>query len=343
VYGLDADLILLTMLVSQQLQLPLWLIREKQEFAGGGIAQPSPGEIQEYQCMNLAEFQERLGVKGLEQTLNYIGLMSLMGNDFLPHSVTHKLGDDGHEYVMKEVRAGTRLVDKEGKMNVKVFQEICVKWSSDEEDKFIHMMEKKREQAGRGVLKGMKEEEGMPLEWNVEQVFLNEHGHFRKDWRHIYWSFIHPQGFTPEYVTKMCQEYVYGCQWVLDYYMGKKVDMNWMFPAWIPPLWSDLGRTEVRLSALADNQPAVKGWDALERSLEKSPKPQEQLAMVLPEESWGLIRQSDLKGLPAKLPQFWPVSYGFFSLGRKWLWECEALIPPLRVERIRSILKNNKQ
>ncbi len=331
VYGLDADLILLTMLVSQELKLPLWLIREKQEFGGGGIAQPPPGELQEYQCMNLAEFQERLGVKGLEQTLNYIGLMSLMGNDFLPHSLTHKLGDDGHDYVMREIKSGTRLVNQEGKMDVKVFQEICMKWSADELDKFVHMMEKKREQAGRGVLKGMKEEEGLPLEWNVEQVFYTENGSLRKDWRHIYWSFIHPQGYTQEFVQRMCKEYVYGCQWVLDYYMGKKVNMSWMFPAWIPPLWSDLGRAN------------LKGWDVLEQSSEKSPKPQEQLAMVLPEESWGLIRQSDLKGLPAKLPQFWPVSYGFFSFGRKWLWECEALIPPLRVERIRAILKNNKQ
>jgi 5'-3' exonuclease len=259
--------------------------------------------------------------------------MSLMGNDFLPHSLTHKLGDDGHEYVMREIKSGTRLVNEEGKLDVKVFQEICLKWSTDEFDKLVHMMEKKREQAGRGVLKGMKEEEGLPLKWNVEQIFLQENGSVRNDWRQIYWTFLHPQGQTPEFVKQVCQEYVYGCQWILDYYMGKKVDHTWMFPAWIPPLWSDLGRTD------------GKGWDLLgQNSLnENPPQPQEQLAMVLPEESWGLIRQSELKGLPAKLPQFWPVSFGFFSLGRKWLWECEALIPPLRVERIRSILKNNKQ
>jgi hypothetical protein len=66
------------------------------------------------------------------------------------------------------------------------------------------------------------------------------------------------------------------------------------------------------------------------------PRPQEQLAMVLPLESWGLIRDSGLRRLPALMPQMWPRKFGFVSLGRKWLWECEAKIPVLMVERLRA-------
>jgi 5'-3' exonuclease len=326
VYGLDADLILLTMLAGTQLNLPLWLIREKQEFAGGGLQQPLPGEIQEYTCMNLKEFQERLGVKGVDQTLQYIALMSLMGNDFLPHSLSHKLGDDGHDYVIKMLKSGLQVVNSKGELNVNALQQISAKWAEDEEEKVAKMIAKKQEQAGRGVLKGMKEMEGLPLTWNVEQAFLDQTGRLSPQWRSVYWQHIHPQGQTPEFVQQLCQEYVYGCQWVLDYYTGKSVDQGWMFPAWVPPLWSDLAKTD------------VKGWDTKERKPQMPIQPQEQLAMVLPVESWKFIRDRKLQTLPEKLPQYWPEKFGFFSLGRKWLWECEALIPPLRVERVRGIL-----
>ena len=58
-------------------------------------------------------------------------------------------------------------------------------------------------------------------------------------------------------------------------------------------------------------------------------KPQEQLAMVLPLESWYLLRDPLLRTLPSKMPQFWPRSFGFISLGKAWMWECEADIPIL--------------
>jgi 5'-3' exonuclease len=191
------------------------------------------------------------------------------------------------------------------------------------------MISKKQQQASRGVLQGMKENEGLPLQWKEEQGLLNMEGQLVNHWRTLYWNWIHPQGKSEEYVSKVCSEYVYGCQWILDYYSGKDVDSGWMFPAWIPPLWSDVHNTKIVMKEESVHESRI--------------LPQEQLAMVLPVESWKLIRKKELQTLPEKLPQYWPESFGFFSLGRTWLWQCEALVPPLRVERIRSILGSNKQ
>ncbi len=107
------------------------------------------------------------------------------------------------------------------------------------------------------------------------------------------------------------------------------MDKTWVYPFWIPPLWSDLAKMN----------PIVKG--NLKAQME--PTPEEQLAMVLPLESWGLIRNANLRRLPSLAPQFWPVGFSFFSFGRKWLWECEALLPPLTADRLREILKEDKQ
>ena len=67
-------------------------------------------------------------------------------------------------------------------------------------------------------------------------------------------------------------------------------------------------------------------------------QPQEQLAIVLPLESYHLIRNSELRKIPKKIPQFWPSSFEVHSLGRKMMWECEAKIPLLTPERLRFLL-----
>jgi 5'-3' exonuclease len=321
VYGLDADLILLSLLTMNQCQTQIFLLREKQEFGRNEVNKE--GE-QEYTFMVLEEFQRRLGLSNLDDILNYIGLMTLMGNDFLPHSLTHKLSDDGHDCIMKELRRREGLV-KEGKIQVSVLKGIVGRWSGDEEERFAHMIRKKREQAGRGVGKGMDPIEGLPLEWNVERVFFKEEGgRLRKDWREEYWNFV-----GVEDRGLLCSEYVKGCQWVLDYYLrgGSGIDLFWMFPSWLPPLWSDLAKyLDGPFEPLSP-----------EKSLSQI-TPEEQLAMVLPLSSWGLIRDKRHRQLPLLAPQMWPSSFSFCSVGRRWLWECEALVPVLTAGRIREIL-----
>ena len=328
VYGLDADLILLSMLTGEKCELDLFLLREVQEF--GKVREAATH--QEYQYLNIREFQARLGLVGYDATLNYIGYMSLMGNDFLPHSLTHKLSDDGHEFIMdcvkRDLVSGTRLIT-DGKVCLRTLKGVFETWSSggQEEDRLLYLIRKKREQAVRGVGKGMAEEEGLALKWDVEAAFLDG-SKLRDNWQHVYWTFLH-SSYDVNYV---CKEYIKGFQWIIDYYTGRPVNKTWIFPAWLPPLWSDLATfLESDASLLIDSDMA-------------SPepiKPQEQLAMVLPLESWGLIRDPKLRRLPVAAPQMWPKAFGFVSVGRKWLWECEARIPVLTAERVRQICEEN--
>jgi 5'-3' exonuclease len=321
VYGLDADLILLSMLVGEQLGLDMYLLRERQEF-GNKVPDTGP---QVYQLLNVRELQMRVGISGEEEVLNYIALMSLMGNDFLPHSLTHKLSDGGHDCViecLKSLRVNGWLL-ADGRYKHDVLISIFKSWSCDEDSRMLNMIQKKREQATRGVGKGMDQSEGMPLEWAVENGLMADR-QLAEGWKNTYWSFIHP--LTDQaHKDYICAEYLRGFQWILDYYRGLPVPKSWMFPAWIPPLWSDLAST--RNVDLPDVE-------------EIRPEPQEQLAMVLPLESWGLVRKAELRRLPSLAPQMWPHNFGFFSLGRKWLWECEARIPVLTAGRVREILSS---
>jgi 5'-3' exonuclease len=320
VYGLDADLILLTMLISEEKSLPLFLLREKQEF--GGVQAEGP---QEYSLLSIQELKTLVNVTDYTSAINYIGLMSLMGNDFLPHSLTHKLSDDGHDFVIRELRkmkdTSNWLIDEEGGVTIPVLRVIFAKWAKDESYRMEQMIHKKQDQARRGILKGMNEMEGLPLQWNVEAALIHK-GRLRTEWKDIYWGWMNPTVDR----KKVCEEYIRGFKWILDYYTGKNVNKTWMYPYWIPPLWSDLADIDSMPSACSFTEG-------------KEPQGQEQLAMVLPLSSWGLIRDPELRTLPVKCPQLWPLQFSFFSAGRKWLWECEALIPVLTAGRLRHILK----
>jgi 5'-3' exonuclease len=186
------------------------------------------------------------------------------------------------------------------------------------------MIQKKKDQAKRGVLPGMDESEALPLTWMVEQALLSTNGTLQEEWKDTYWSWILPgQIITVEEKKEICSEYIYGCQWILDYYLGKPVNMFWMFPSWLPPLWSDLAEATETKKAIVEGNP-------------EPIQPEEQLAMVLPLESWSFIRNKFLREVPEKAPHYFPKSFGFMSAGRKWLWECEALVPPLRIDTLRA-------
>lgn len=316
VYGLDADLILLSILS----ETPIWLLREKQEF-GLKDRKATEGQV-EYQFLDIGIFKTRLGLSTAEECINYCGIMSLMGNDFLPHSLTHKLNDDGHECVMEvfgEMKRTKQWLVQEGSLVPSVFEAIMKKWGSEEDSRIAHMIQEKRRRGRQGLGKGMEPYENLPIEWNAEARL--EVG----SWREAYWSFLHPSA-AREDKSRYCTEYLKGFQWILDYYTGKPVNKQWMFSAWLPPLWSDFLEASVVVDRDVDRG-------------EAPIQPEEQLAMVLPLESWGLIRNSKLRTLPSEAPQFWPAKFGFLSLGRRYLWECEALVPVLTAARIRHILK----
>lgn len=332
IYGLDADLVILSMILKYQKGIEnLYLLREKQEF-GGKLTLTAEGR-QEYQSLDISIFSQALGIQSLHDCMRYVGLMNLMGNDFLPHSVSYSLGEDGHDHVLKEYRRGTALVreNTEGHwiLDIDILQKVATQWATDEEDRIAHFIRKKREQALRGPGKGMDASEAWPLEWAVERELMPEGDGqtIVEGWKDLVWNqFI--GGSKEESVRNYCQ----GFQWILDYYTGQKeVSMEWMYGSWLPPFWSDIAGLCKRVYGGA-------GGPALDRSVASPVTPEEQLAMVLPLESWGLIQKKEYSRVPILAPQFWPIEFGFCSFGRLWLWQCEALVPVLTAERLRRIL-----
>ena len=328
VYGLDADLIVLSLIgVAREVpSIGSWkLLRELAEFEGRTTDES-------FGCLNIVELLKVICPDAMtpeEYMLDYTCGMSFLGNDFLPHSLSVKMRDGGHEKLCATLTAihsaGGRLVH-DGIVQKDGCIELVRRWAVDEEASISHSFEKKykmRPMPPRNDRERlMQHVEALPIEWAAEEVLWKRGLGLVPDWRDTYrsrWLY----DATPEHI---CGEYISGLQWIMDYYLGKPISYSWYFPWNLPPLWSDLEAVlSSRLSPLV--APPVSSPVA----------PQEQLAMVLPMDSWWLVRSAKLRGLPGRVPIYWPSGFGFFSVGRRWLWECEAEIPILTIDRMRIL------
>lgn len=327
VYGLDADLILLTLLNSKS---PTYLVREDSEM---GLVQLNSFGEEDYSFFSLEVLKRTL--PSLVTIPEYVAAMSLLGNDFLPHSLTMKIREDGHNILVKSLKDLADsdihfLVETNGKL--KVNQEALLSlfetWSNQESSRILHTLKKKLQMRGR-IEQGL---DNRPLEWMVESGLVwkdNETWMLHPHWKDVYtkdWLKCERECD----VDKVCQEYIFGLQWVVDYYTGQTpVNMLWSFSRLIPPLYCHL---EQYSKTYTFEEPVLNHADPIQ--------PSEQLAMVLPLESWHLLQEPSLRSIPARLPQFWPTSFDFFSVGRTRMWECEPLIPILPVQRIRSAMNS---
>jgi 5'-3' exonuclease len=171
---------------------------------------------------------------------------------------------------------------------------------------------------------GEDEADNLPLREQSERPMIKEvQGQviLRDNWHSTYCRLAIGEDSIEQRKTRVA-DYWRGWCWILDYYQGLPVDLEWVYPAGYPPSWSDL----VRYFTLPD----VDDWSQREPL-----EPQEQLALVLPMSSWGLLLNTPFRPLPNNLPQFWPNSFRYETFAKRFGWECEPMIPMLSPARLR--------
>ncbi len=336
VYGLDADLIVLSLLHSVTGPAAEWsIMRERMEFGSVRGAGTTAAEFLTLDVNGLAATMWG-GTRAERVTAitSYVCGMSLLGNDFLPHSLGVSIRGGGHDTLMRALE-GSNCTEKCANGLVRPNRErllaILQEWAQTEEVDIVGAFQRKYTARGppprTDAERAMLPVQNLPLEWAAESAMWQRGSPVLcEGWRSAYYRRC---GATCQAdIWRMCEVWCQGLQWILDYYFGQRaVSYDWLYPWSHPPLWSDLATYVVTKDTLPDAPAAT------------SPvQPQEQLALVLPLESWGLIREARLKGLPGQLPALWPTKFGFESLGKRWFWECEAEIPLLSPSRLEHIL-----
>lgn len=330
VYGLDADLIVLSLLNGSKLGGQVWLFREDIEM--GVIVRDAVGE-ESYSWFSIDLLRAYLEVEIGEHTIqDYCFAMSFLGNDFLPSSLSFKMRENGHECLLQCLgELKEKLVNEDGKINSDALSQLIQWLAKDEEDRILEFIMRK---LGRGRFYDSLPigDNNWPLAEKAEKILLDSsQKKLRLDWKDIY----NTQWLGGSDIRIYSNMYIYGIYWVWAYYNGEmdKVCYNWCYPFGMPPLWSwiqdSLTDTSDDLRVVFPGKIRVHGKDIL---------PQEQLALVLPLQSWGLLGVHKQRLLFEKAPWLFPTSFGFDSVGKRYFWECEAEIPVPTILEVKGII-----
>lgn len=336
VYGLDADLIILCLWHFEVYGWSFKLLREDVEMKGGVKLNAFGEETLLYFDINL--LASIIVSKWNVGIHDYVGAMSFLGNDFVPHGLTLCIKDEGIDRLMEILeKCEDSLIYREDglwKYNLVTLETIITAVAKVEEKWLLAGLVKKLKMGSHGyvrpgetqtdVEKALMIMNALPLTWKVERSLVSrtdEGWHLNKDWKETYYKEF-MWGATPEQSVK---EWLKGIQWVLNYYTGcKPVDFLWYYPWYLPPLFRDIKISEFVVSddAIGDNPI----------------QPISQLIMVLPIESYALL-PSNMRKLPFLKPEYYPRTWGFFSAGKRQLWECEPMIPMLPFHVVSQFLK----
>jgi 5'-3' exonuclease len=342
VYGLDADLIILSMLhagTGPSAAAEWSILREKQEFGKLAAAAGTAGFL----LLNISKLVPVLfpNVAERESYLyDYVAGMCLLGNDFVPHSLSIHIREHGHDRLEKALyeihTEGLRLLVKEDGIyvwNKLALERILLEWLKTESEDIITSFKQKYKMRGPTPRNDNEWKllplQNLPIDWADENRIWDKET-LLEGWKAQYYL---ENGLTvcAADVAVRCREYCKGLQWIIDYYTGQRSaaqhSCEWMYAWNYPPLWSDLYEY-------------IRGQDTLPLppiQLGSPLQPQEQLSLVLPLESWELIRNPNLRLLCSRAPAYWPQKFKFVSLGKRWLWECPPLIPIMTIARLRSL------
>ena len=338
IYGLDADLILLAMLLGIDTGATVHLLREAQEFEG---ARSEVGEG-EWRCLSVTELVRALLPGGSavigQRVKDFVAGMSLLGNDFLPRSLTKTVRDDGIPALIATLdqqlwRRGATLVDPAtGGILRAGLLAIVEAWATTEDADLVGAAKEAQRAATRpaGIADSpaetaLREWSAQPARWAALTRLLSAADPATR--RAIYgrWGERsgHPRGLGS------AANYCAGVAWVWDYYSGRAVDQGWVFDEHLPPLWCDVATWLRSGSGHIVSAPAIEYPTPLPDWLH--------LLAVLPMDSLRRLLPAEKQTLAASHPWYWPTSWSLFDVGRTQMWECEAMIPLIPERVLRSV------
>ena len=328
VYGLDADLILLSMLHSTLHKQNIWLMREEMEFNRVIKDQFDKPNFLYFDIDNLKHILFKNPT--VQVILDYLMMMSFLGNDFLPHSVAFTIKEQGYTYMFRILQERHKnnkfMINHDYTINLLEVVDFLSVCSTQEETFFASVCRKKqgtkfysvnKETASDYDIK-MAQIQLLPCKWFIEQCLYTDR--LVDGWKDIYYN-----KFLNNAKETIVQEYIKGLTWILDYYLEKPIEYDWYYPWDHVPLYDDI------INYIPYAKPIV-------YTIQPPLSPEQQLAIVLPIQSYGLLQDQALKKIPATYPQYYPRAFGYSSLGKKWFYECESSIPIFPSSLLRGIL-----
>jgi 5'-3' exonuclease len=261
VYGLDADLIMLSLLNVANVA-DLYLYRETKHFAYMKNIDPKSDYVFHVDSMAKEIHHQLVGANVKASVSNYCFLCFLCGNDFMPHCPAVNLRNNGISFLLslyKEKLPGVNLVQG-GRIQWRNVQQLFRALAEVEPQMVQDNI--------RWKLKLRKPENQTPDDALNRMVLQHPREQFLLEHYDKYYSFIIGQGNH----RPACKAYLQMLEWTWAYYHGVCKDFYLAYPFSLAPLFS----------SLVDHMPVHQEEELVPFRWSPPPSPLTQLFYVLP-------------------------------------------------------------
>jgi 5'-3' exoribonuclease 2 len=340
VYGLDADLIMLS--INHLRFCPeLYLYRETPHFIRSLNKRLDPGKLY---TLDIGELFARLsqemneGKKPRNNTeqnraFDYIFMTSLLGNDYIPHNPAFNIRTKGMNYIMETYKSvivakGRNLTDGD-KIDWKSFRMFIQELASNEEDylkeeyKSRDALEKRpfvvREDGDHEVIQRMN---SIPVYNRVKEQYINPN---EPMWEERYYRTLFDKERSE--VNEICGSYLEALEWTHRYYTSGCVDWRWSYPYHYAPLFADL----VKYIPVFDVR-------IIDEKPENPVSPLTQLSYVLPKTAHHMLPPKLKMMLYEKVGNNYSENWEFEWSYCRYFWECHAKMPSFDIDELEKLV-----
>jgi 5'-3' exonuclease len=352
IYGLDADLIFLAM--ASQIK-NIYLLRESNELGNSTenkflyVSIDITKKCYNEQINNIIE--KKANNYNLEYVNNnydycpdFIFLCFLLGNDFLPHLPTLDIKKNGlnillDKYAELVIKLDSFLYNIDTNTINDVFLLELIKNLANLEEyyykniypKYIDKKEKKQCMETDDYKKEIWNLENMTkidMEDNIKLGVGN-----KSEWKFRYYEYyFHSNNYQEELIKEVCNNYIEGLKWNLEYYFKKAKDYKWHYYYEHAPFLSDIYKhlLEVNINEIKfkENEPL---------------KPYEQLLCVIPS-SYSNILPLKLRKLmtdkDSPIIYMFPKKIKLDMLYKDMYYQCIPLLPNIDIQEIQKTINN---
>jgi len=331
IHGLDADLIILSLMSHKQ---NIYLMRENlEQYTYLNINELRKAIINELIIMwNLqhSKYEDIYSKDSQELIESYCVMCSILGNDFIPHLSTVNIKTDGMDKLMKCTKTSINnhnMLIINGAINHECLTNIFIELSKNEDNDMHTECEKYIKKGLHNTTENPSDLYAIKHKDPLLHLIYNN----PTKWRQEYYKSLFGTNIThcSLVVSQACENFVKGIYWTYAYYKKYDIDHLWYYPYTYAPTIKDIGNycivnKKTEILKIADYVPN-----------------NVQLLIVLPKESKHLLNdkcKKYMEDLKFGLYHMYPDKYKVQTFLKTHLWECSPILPTINILYIIKLL-----
>ena len=330
IYGLDADLIMLSM-NHLTFNNQIYLYRETPHFISNIDSSLTPHKsyilniplLTKNIIYNLTDNTNESDIKYIK---DYVFMFFLLGNDFLPHFPSLNIRSNGIDCLLNiyynELYKGKKMLIVNNKIIWKHVRILISKLHEYEYKNICNEYQNKlnKNKSYRYLNNDSENFINIPLLDLSAETYINPH---EKHWQKRYYKLLLNMNYNESNIKNLCLNYVEGLEWNIKYYSGNCTDWEWSYKYNYPPLFEDLIKY-------------IPYFDTIyfENEIFKPINPFLQLAYVIPKSQLSLLPKNIENKIKKDFIQCYPDNINFHWAFCRYFWESHPVLPDINIQEL---------